>query len=67
MSDAADAKQRRHPDETAERKILSGRILPLLAPIRDTISMVSVGVYEAKLATWTVCTAMVGFRAILLC
>jgi hypothetical protein len=59
INEAADAKQSRHPAEKAEKKILSGRILPLLAPMRETSSMVSAGVYDARLATWTVCVAIV--------
>jgi hypothetical protein len=63
MSAAPDAKLTKQPDETAERKILSGRNLPFLAPTRDMSSSVSAGEYVAMLArlpTWTVCVAMVG-------
>lgn len=43
------AKDSRQPADTPLRKILSGRMLPFLTPARDTISMVSAGVYELKL------------------
>lgn len=39
----AAAKERRQPADTAERKTLSGRMLPFFTPARDTISMVSAG------------------------
>ena len=59
---APQAKLTRQPDETAERKTLSGRCLPFLAPTRDISSIVSAGVYDAmfaRLATRTVCIVVV--------
>lgn len=44
-SAVAQAKDRRQPAETELRKTLSRRVFPLVTPIRDTISMVSAGVY----------------------
>jgi len=61
MRAEAEAKLTRQPDEKADMKILSGRILPFRAPIRDMSSMVSAGVYAtvlARFATLAVVTAM---------
>jgi hypothetical protein len=41
----AQAKERRHPVETELRNTLSRRVFPLKTPARDTISIVSAGVY----------------------
>lgn len=39
----AAAKERRQPAETADRKTLSGRMLPFFTPALDTSSIVSAG------------------------
>jgi hypothetical protein len=46
-------KPRRQPAETADKKTLSGRMFPLFTPDRETSSMVSCGVYAAKLEMLT--------------
>ncbi len=43
IRDAAAPKLKRQPAETAERKIMSGLILALFTPERETSSMVSAG------------------------
>lgn len=61
MTAEAEVKLTRQPAMKAEKKILSGRALPLMAPIRDINSAVSFGVYAAMLAmlsTWTCVTVI---------
>ena len=53
VRETAQPNERRQPAETAERKTLSGRIFPLLTPVLEMSSIVSAGVYAAKLLMFT--------------
>lgn len=49
MSDAPPPNATKHPDDMAAKNVLSIRDLPLFAPDRESISMVSAGEYGAKI------------------